>query len=112
MYFRLSILLLVSANLAILQGCSHQAIEAADSTAIDSPEQSSLLAIDAAHEANLKARAVRYEWRDTAVLIEKARQAHGAGRYQQAIQLAGEARRQGENAYLQYQRAQQQFMTR
>ena len=65
-------------------------------------EQQAKDAIAAAKKANKEAKAVGYEWRDTAKIIKKAEKALGAEDYNKAIKLANKARSQAENAIAQY----------
>lgn len=55
-------------------------------------------AITAAKEANAKAAAENYEWRDTGEIIKQAEKAMNEGNFADAIKLANRARRQAENA--------------
>ena len=55
-------------------------------------------AIAAAKQANAKAIAENYEWRDTGDLIKQAETAMNEGKYADAVKLANKARRQAENA--------------
>lgn len=59
-------------------------------------------AISEAQAAADKADSVGYLWRDTEAIIEEARKAAEANDYDQAIELADEARRQSEQAWRQY----------
>lgn len=64
-------------------------------------------AIAAAESARQRAASVGGEWRDTALLIARAKELARAGQIQQAIELADQARRQGELGYEQALREQQ-----
>lgn len=64
-------------------------------------------AIAAAESARQRAASVGGEWRDTAKLIAKAKELAQAGQTQEAIELAEQARRQGELGYEQALREQQ-----
>jgi hypothetical protein len=55
--------------------------------------------IEAAEAARRRADSVGGEWRDTATMIEQARALMEAGRYAAAIELANDAKRQGELGY-------------
>lgn len=68
-----------------------------------SNEQAAKDAIAAAKKANKDAKAVGYEWRDTAKIIKKAEKALAAEDYDKAIKLANKAKRQAENAIAQEQ---------
>lgn len=68
-----------------------------------SSEQAAKDAIAAAKEANQRAQAVGYEWRDTAKMIGEAEKALSDGKYDDAIKLANKARKQAENAIAQKQ---------
>lgn len=78
---------------AVAVGCT-----TTDST---SNEQAAKDAIAAAKKANADAKAVGYEWRDTAKLIKKAEAALEDGDYDNAIKLANKAKGQAENAIAQ-----------
>lgn len=55
-----------------------------------SPEAAS--AIKSAHDANKKAKAVGYEWRDTGKLLKKAEEAAKKGDNEAAIKMANKAK--------------------
>lgn len=78
---------------AVAVGCT-----TTDST---SNEQAAKDAIAAAKKANADAKAVGYEWRDTAKLIKKAEAALADGDYDKAIKLANKAKNQADNAIAQ-----------
>jgi len=82
---------------AVAVGCS----STTDSSG--SNEQAAKDAIAAAKKANKDAKAVGYEWRDTAKIIKKAEKALADEDYDKAIKLANKARRQAENAIAQEQ---------
>ncbi|QIK38458.1 hypothetical protein GWK36_11245 [Caldichromatium japonicum] len=63
-------------------------------------------AIAAAEAARQRAASVGSEWRDTALLIARAKELARTGEIQQAIELADHARRQGELGYEQALREQ------
>lgn len=66
----------------------------------ETPDRSQALAsIEAAEAARRRADSVGGEWRDTAAMIEQARTLAEAGRYEAAIELANDAKRQGELGY-------------
>ncbi len=87
---------LIAMVFALAIGCS-----STDSGQSD--EQAAKDAIAAAKEANSRAAAIGYEWRDTAKLITEAEKALGDGKYEDAIKLANKARKQAENAIAQKQ---------
>ena len=60
-------------------------------------------AINAADQANSKAKKVFYEWRDTHKLIKEATKAKSKGDFDAAVKLAKKAERQAMNAYAQYE---------
>lgn len=60
------------------------------------------MAIKSAMEANGKAKKLNYEWRDTGKILKKARAAKGAGKFDEAVKLAGKAERQAINAVKQH----------
>jgi hypothetical protein len=66
-------------------------------------------AIDAATAARMKAAAIGGEWRDTASLIAKAKEAAGSGDYTRAMKLAVMARREGELGHAQAIHERKQF---
>ena len=80
---------------AVAVGCS----STTDSSG--STEQAAKDAIAAAKKANKDAKAVGYEWRDTAKIIKKAEKALADEDYDKAIKLANKAKRQAENAIAQ-----------
>ena len=66
----------------------------------ETPDRSQALAsTEAAEAARQRADSVGGEWRDTAAMIERARTLTEAGRYEAAIELANDAKRQGELGY-------------
>lgn len=88
---------LIAMTFAVAIGCS------STSDSGQSQEQAAKDAIAAAKEANQRAAAVGYEWRDTGKLIKNAEKALGDGNYEEAIKLANKARTQAENAVAQKQ---------
>ncbi len=66
-------------------------------------------AISSAEAARQAASQVGYEWRDTAKMIEKAKELAKAGKTEEAVALAKKAERQGLNALAQYRSEQQRF---
>ena len=66
-------------------------------------------AIAAAKDANAKAKAEGYEWRDTGKLIKKAEKALKDGKPEEAIKLANKAKRQAELAVAQKQEEMQRL---
>ena len=70
--------------------------------AISTAAADATAAIGAAEKARKAADKVGYEWRDTAKLIKQARAAAKKKNYTQAIKLANEAKKQGDNALAQY----------
>jgi nucleoid-associated protein YgaU len=87
---------LIAMVFAIAIGCS-------STETGQSEEQAAKDAIAAAKEANARAAAIGYEWRDTAEMIKKAEEALGESKYEDAIKLANKARKQAENAIAQKQ---------
>ncbi len=85
---KLAFLLVLSIGLAV--GCA--------STTEEVTQEDAAAAIAAAKQANEKARAEEYEWRDTGKLIKQAEKAMADGKYDEAVKLANKARRQAENA--------------
>ncbi|ADC63091.1 hypothetical protein [Allochromatium vinosum] len=66
----------------------------------ETPDRAQALAgIEAAEAARRRADSVGGEWRDTAAMIARARELAEAGRYPDAIELADQAKRQGELGY-------------
>lgn len=86
---------LIALVFSVAIGCSSTSEEGT------STEQAAKDAIAAAKEANKKAKAVGYEWRDTGKLIEEAEKALSDSKYEDAIKLANKARKQAENAVAQ-----------
>jgi len=60
-------------------------------------------AILAAEFETGKAKKKNYAWRDTGKLIKKAKEAVKAGNFDEAVKLAGKAKRQSSNALAQYE---------
>ena len=58
-------------------------------------------AYEAADAARMAAAEVGFEWRDTKKMLRKAKKLAENGKYEQAIALADQARRQGESGVLQ-----------
>lgn len=67
------------------------------------PSPEAVSAISAAKAANKKAKAARYEWRDTGKFIKKAQAAADKGDNEKAIKLANKAKTQAELALKQAQ---------
>ena len=61
------------------------------------------MALTDAKSAIAKVKNVGYEWRDTGKILKQAEEAAKAGDYNKATSLANKAKRQGEQAYLQYE---------
>ena len=59
-------------------------------------------AIASAEKARQAAAEVGYEWRDTGLMIKKAKQLAAKGKLEEAIKLAGTAEEQGHSALKQY----------
>jgi len=59
-------------------------------------------AITSAEKARKAAAAVGYEWRDTGLMIKKAKKLASKGKNQEAIQLAKKAEEEGKDALKQY----------
>ncbi len=85
---KLAVLLVLTIGLAV--GCA--------STTEEVGQEDAAAAIAAAKQANAKAKAEEYEWRDTGKLIKQAEKAMADGKYDEAVKLANKARRQAENA--------------
>lgn len=94
---------LIALVFSVAIGCSSTSEEGT------STEQAAKDAIAAAKEANKKAKAVGYEWRDTGKLIEEAEKALSDSKYDDAIKLANKARKQAENAVAQEARENQRI---
>jgi len=94
---------LIALVFSVAIGCSSTSEEGTSS------EQAAKDAIAAAKEANKKAKAVGYEWRDTGKLIEQAEKALSDSKYDDAIKLANKARKQAENAVAQEARENQRI---
>ncbi|MDH5711002.1 MAG: LysM peptidoglycan-binding domain-containing protein [Gammaproteobacteria bacterium] len=73
-------------------------------------EQTAAEAIAAAKEANAAAKAVGYEWRDTAEMIESAEKELAAGNEAEAKALANKAKAQAENAIAQQKAENEKYM--
>ena len=89
---------LIAMIFAVAIGCT-----STSDTGGTSQEQAAKDAIAAAKEANTRAKAVGYEWRDTGKIIDSAEKALADGKYDEAIKLANKARKQAENAIAQKQ---------
>ena len=87
---------LIAMTFAVAIGCT----STSDSGG-QSQEQAAKDAIAAAKEANTRAQAAGYEWRDTGKLIKGAEKALAEGKYDDAIKQANKARNQAENALAQ-----------
>ena len=59
------------------------------------------MAMKAAMAANVKAKKMYVEWRDTGKILKKARKAKGKGDFDKAVKLAKKAERQAKNAVAQ-----------
>ncbi len=60
-------------------------------------------AISEAAAAIEKAEAVGFAWRDSKKILDGAKKASAKGDTERALELAGQAKRQGEAAYAQYE---------
>jgi len=87
----------IAAGLA-LSGCASTGGSSMSSSAT---EKDASAAIMAAKQELQKAKAARNEWRDTGKVIEAAEKAEKAGKYDEAVKLAGAATRQSQNALIQ-----------
>ena len=87
---------LIAMTFAVAIGCS-----STSDTGGANLEQQAKDAIATAKQANQRAAAVGYEWRDTGKLIKSAEKALADEKYEDAIKLADKARRQAENAIAQ-----------
>lgn len=87
---------LIAMTFAVAIGCS----STTDSVG-ESQQQAAKQAIASAKEANKRAQAAEYEWRDTGKLIKGAEKALADGKYDDAIKQANKARAQAENALAQ-----------
>ena len=85
---KLAALLVLAIGLTV--GCA--------STSEEVGQDDAAAAIAAAKQANKKAQAAEYAWRDTGKLIKKAEKAMADGKYEDAVKLANKAQRQAENA--------------
>lgn len=65
-----------------------------------------------AEAARQQAAAVGYEWRDTAEILKKAALAAEKGDYDQAVELAEQAKMQGERAFSQARKEEQAWERR
>ena len=93
------LILVAFLGLGLVTGCATTA----------EPEQTAAEAIAAAKSANAKAKAVGYEWRDTAKIIKSAEKALAAGNEDEAIALANKARIQAETAIAQQKAEDKKF---
>ena len=91
---KLLAILLLTTGLSV--GCSAQPEKPSMS-----PEAAS--AIKSAHDANKKAKAVGYEWRDTGKLLKKAEAAAKKGENESAIKMANKAKSEAMMAVKQQQ---------
>ncbi len=91
---KLLAILLLTTGLSV--GCSAQPEKPSMS-----PEAAS--AIKSAHDANKKAKAVGYEWRDTGKLLKKAEAAAKKGDNESAIKMANKAKSEAMMAVKQQQ---------
>jgi hypothetical protein len=89
----------VAAGMA-LGGCASGG-DMAGASANTHNEKDAASAIMAAEHELTKAAAAGNEWRDTGDLVKKAQEAAKAGKYDEAVKLAGKAQRQSENALAQ-----------
>ena len=94
------LILITFLGLGLVTGCATTA----------EPEQTAAEAIAAAKEANAKAKAVGYEWRDTAKIIASAEKELAAGNDAEAKALANKAQKQAEDAIAQQRAENKKFM--
>jgi hypothetical protein len=87
--------------IGLLAGGSSLALAAEAKKAADPRAAMVEQAIANADAARKKAASVKGEWRDTGKIIKKAQAAAKAGKYDDAMKLAGKAREQGELGYAQ-----------
>ena len=90
----------IAAGLA-LGGCASGGGGMSSSAAYNDKDAAS--AIMAAEHELTRASAKGNAWRDTGKIIEKAKAAEKAGKYDEAVKLADAAKRQSENALAQYE---------
>jgi hypothetical protein len=92
----------IAAGLA-LGGCASGGDTSSSATASGnmSSAKDATSAIMAAEQELTKAAAAGNEWRDTGSIIAKAKAAEKAGKFDDAVKLAGVAKRQSENALAQ-----------
>ena len=91
----------VAAGLA-LGGCAAGGSDMSSSAAMHN-DKDAASAIMAAEQELTLAKAKGNEWRDTGSIIAKAKAAEKAGKYDEAVKLAGVAKRQSVNALAQYE---------
>ena len=94
------LILITFLGLGLVTGCATTA----------EPEQTAAEAITAAKEANAKAKAVGYEWRDTGKIIKSAEKELAAGNDAAAKTLANKAQKQAEDAIAQQRAENKKFM--
>ena len=92
----------VAAGLA-LGGCASSGGGAASTSSSGQNDKDAASAIMAAEQELTMATAKGNAWRDTGSIIEKAKAAEKAGKFDEAVKLAGIAKRQSENALAQYE---------
>lgn len=86
---------------ALVVGCASQPKEEPKPAATGAEAQQAADAIAAAKASLNKAGSVGGEWRDSGKMVSEAEKAAQAGDYAKAIELADEAKRQGELGYSQ-----------
>lgn len=69
--------------------------------ALAGDQKAAQAAITTAEAAQKKAASVESEWRDTGKIIKQAQTAMKKGNFNEAIELANKAERQGQNGYQQ-----------
>lgn len=93
------------AAVVLLAGCANaNTTGSAAPPAVEPTPENVSQAIEEAKAAAAKADSVGYQWRDTSDFIKEAEELAKKGEYEEALQLARKAERQGELAYQQWQR--------
>lgn len=92
----------VAAGLA-LSGCASSGGSSMSSASAMHTDKDAAAAIKAAEQELMKAKAVHNEWRDTGKMIKQAKKDEKAGKYDAAVKIADAAKRQSENALIQYE---------
>lgn len=89
------------AYIVAIMGASLLVAAGAANSMSEPDEQSFNAAYEAAESARKKAASMKYEWRDTAKMLEQAKETASKGDYAAAQKLADKARMQSENAIAQ-----------